>query len=79
MEHKMGSCEDVFWSAAIGGEAALFSSASVPIGTHLYSTFRLMPAAASSHSNQEIVTHPFMLQIVDIISHFFFLFDLICV
>lgn len=30
MEHKMGSCEDVFWSAATAGGAALYSQPRCP-------------------------------------------------
>lgn len=72
MEHKMGSCGDVFWSAATGGGAALFSAAPVLITIHLYSTFRLMPVAASFHSplsKSRIVTRLFVL-------HFFIVSNL---
>lgn len=75
MEHKMGSCADAFWSAATGGGAALFSSAPVPISTHLYSTFRQMPADASFYSplsKSRIVTHLFMLPFIIILCVIFF-------
>lgn len=75
MEHKMGSCEDAFWSAATGGGAP------VPISTHLYSTFRQMPADASFYSplsKSRIVTHLFMLPFIIILCVIFFLFVFIC-
>lgn len=81
MEHKMGSCEDAFWSAATGGGAARFSSAPVPISTHLYSTFRQMLADASFYSplsKSRIMTHLFMLPFIIILCEIFFLFVFIC-
>lgn len=75
MEHKMGSCEDVFWSAATGGGAAPFAAAPAPISTHLHGTFGHIPADASFDSpllKSRIVTHLFMLPFIILLCVIFF-------
>lgn len=77
MEHKMGSCGDVLWSAASGRGAALLCSAPVPISSHLQSRFRQQLAASSCLSEPTVLTRLFLLQFGDTLYRIHFIF--ICV